>query len=199
MLNSKLWFFFSFIISSFLAAETNIILIRHGLAEHNVQDCYNSNPIHPNYKPSHLMPEGAKKALDTSLILQKQGFNAQTIHAVYVSPLPRTKETAYLLAVEGLIATDKIVYDQRLSELRVGDLEGKMIVRPWSPSLNEVYHSETDTEIDQRITDFLNSLTLKDGETILIVTHGYIAQRIMKALEVEVKKLEPGEAVVFTK
>lgn len=194
-----LWCLVCFTFLGLEAKDTTLILVRHGQAEHNVQDIYNSNPSHPNYTPSHLTPQGREKTVETAHQLLAQGFNPQKISVAYVSPLPRTQETARLLAHEGVISESEVVLDEHLTEVQVGDLEGKPIIRSWESSLTEIYHSETDNQIDARLHQFVHSLQSNNTcDSILIVTHGYIAQRLMIVLGMESKKLEPGEAIILT-
>jgi broad specificity phosphatase PhoE len=155
--------------------------MRHGQSEHNTLDVYNSNPDSSHYKVSHLTQEGEAQALQTAQDLLKQGFNRETISAVYVSPLPRTRETALILAKAGVISEEMIVIDERLIEIQVGDLEGKTTVRPWNDALSEHYHSETLEQIFHRVSAFATEhLSAKTDQNILVVTHGYPALALIK-------------------
>lgn len=181
------------------ASAKNIIIVRHGESEHNVLDIYNSNPRHPQYQPSHLTPEGIRKTIETSHQLIDQGFNPSTIDAVYVSPLPRTQETAHILAREGLFSIENIIVDARLLELQVGDLEGKPIIRPWDNSLGDKYHTEPDQMIRKRLKNFIECIQHDaHSKNIVIVTHGVIAQRLMMMMDIkDAKRLDPGESFIL--
>lgn len=196
-----------FFIPIFLMAFTNLcgsegqlILMRHGQAEHNVQDVYNSNPEASNYTPSHLTAEGESQALQTAQQLLSQGFNRDTIGQVYVSPLPRVQETALILVKAGVIAEESIVLDDRLTEIQVGKLEGLPIIRPWSDALTLQYHTETSEQIFERISSFANEcLSSKTGKHILVITHAFPAHDLMKLAKVEQnKKIGTGQAIVVT-
>jgi broad specificity phosphatase PhoE len=180
--------------------ESQLILMRHGQAEHNVQDVYNSHPEASNYTPSHLTVEGESQALKTAQELLSQGFNRDTISYVYVSPLPRVQETAFILVKAGVISEESIVLDDRLTEIQVGELEGLPIIRPWNDALTEQYHTETNEQIFERMSSFSNEcLSFKTGKHILVITHAIPAHELMKLAKVEQdKKIGTGQAIVVT-
>lgn len=180
--------------------EAQLILMRHGQAEHNVQDIYNADASHPNYKPSHLTQEGQQQALQTAQDLMRKGFNPTNIQIVYVSPLSRTQETAQILVKAGLISQDAIVVDARLTEVQVGDLEGKPIIRPWTSAEAAKYQTESDEHINSRLRAFYQDLLSScEHGTVLVITHGIPAQRLMEIIGVAgEKKLNPGMAHVLS-
>lgn len=190
--------FFLFFIHVY-GAEGQLIVMRHGQAEHNLLDVYNSNPASLHYRPSHLTQEGEVQAMQTAQELLTQGFNRDTVSAVYVSPLPRTLETAFVLAKAGVFSEENIVIDERLIEIQVGELEGMPTVRPWNDALSEHYHTETQQQIFNRVRDFATEyLGSKTDKNILVVTHGYPAQALIKFLTGEHNaKISTGQAIVL--
>src|SRR5690242_6173316 len=105
----------------FALKERYLIIIRHAEATSNLVGQYNTNPRHPHYKPASLTPKGFEQAKQISELLLTYGFDNRNIAAVYVSPLPRTQETAQVIAEIGIFSADKIHIDPRLLEIQAGD------------------------------------------------------------------------------
>src|ERR1700691_1082784 len=116
--------FFSVFSLSLYSIEQQLIVIRHGEAGNNIEKVYNSNPENPNYKIFNLTQAGILATQKTAKDLIAQGFSNDNIAAVFVSPLPRTKQTADVLVQQGLVSKDKLILDKRLIELNAGELEG---------------------------------------------------------------------------
>ena len=110
-------FFECFLTFSFYSMEQQLIVIRHGEAGNNIEKVYNSNPENPNYKIFNLTEAGILATQKTAKDLIAQGFSNDNIAAVFVSPLPRTKQTADILVQQGLVSKNKIILDKRLIEL----------------------------------------------------------------------------------
>jgi 2,3-bisphosphoglycerate-dependent phosphoglycerate mutase len=172
ILTSLMFFWTTFLFGT----DPMLIIIRHGQARSNVENMFNSNPLSPNYTVSHLTETGRKEVLDTSARLRAEGFNNDNIQAVYVSPLPRTQETADLLAESGLFALDKIIVDKRLIELQAGDLEGNKMLAKWNDDEAKKYHAETTEEVDKRVGEFLSDIkSMHPKGNIVVVTHNAVA------------------------
>jgi len=176
---------------------SQLIVIRHGQSDHNLSSTYNSNPAHAGYVPSHLTEEGKKEALTVAQELLKKGFNNSDIAAVYVSPMPRTQETALELVKACLFDKSKIKIDLRLTEFQAGDLEGKTYIYPWDESYAAQYHTETRAQINERVGSFYEAI-LSDPPcgAVIVVTHRGIAQSLLQIVTQERKVLETGQAVV---
>ncbi len=195
---------FSFIILlcalsfSLYSMEQQLIIIRHGEAGNNIDKVYNSNPENPNYKPYHLTKNGVQTITTLAKKLRAQGFSNDNIAAVYVSPLPRTQETAAILVKQGLVSKDKIILDKRLIELNAGDLEAKPTFAVWKPSFAEEYHAESEDQVKDRVKEFYNSILDQYPEgNIIVVTHGLASQDLIELVTHQIVKLNPGEAKVI--
>ena len=94
--------------------ERHMIIMRHGQGQHNVDQVYNSNPQHPNYKPSPLTKMGKEQVQESARKLLADGFTPLNIETIIVSPLQRAQETAEALVEAGLIRRDLIQTDARL-------------------------------------------------------------------------------------
>jgi 2,3-bisphosphoglycerate-dependent phosphoglycerate mutase len=179
------------------ASQVNLVIVRHGQAAHNIADVYNSNPSSPNYKPSDLTEEGKKQTNATAKTLLDKGINDTNIEAVYVSPLPRTQETAEIMVQAGLFSKNKIHTDPRLTEVQIGDLEGKPIIHDWKNEFAVRYHTETDEQVQKRVTEFYDSLVASHPQAnIVVITHGVPAQKLMALVCKNPEKLATGQAVV---
>ncbi len=157
--------FFSAFSLSLHSMEQQLIVIRHGEAGNNIEKVYNSNPENPNYKIFNLTEAGILATQKTAKDLIAQGFSNDNIAAVFVSPLPRTKQTADILVQQGLVSKDKIILDKRLIELNAGDLEGKPTFPNWKPSFAKDYHAESEEQVKNRVKEFYDSIldnTLKE-------------------------------------
>jgi broad specificity phosphatase PhoE len=176
-----------------------LIIIRHGESDHNVNHVYNSNPAHPSYTPSHLTESGKETVKQTAKKLLKEGFNNKNITHVYVSPLPRTIETANLLAQMGLFSKDKIVIDRKLIEIQAGNLEGLPEGPPWNDQKAYKYHAETPSHVAHRVDLFYKKLKEENPcGNVIVVTHGIITIYLKKLLDITPPSiLEPGEGEVF--
>src|ERR1700730_14528243 len=93
--------FFSVFSYTLHSMEQQLIVIRHGEAGNNIEKVYNSNPENPNYKIFNLTEAGIQTTQKTTKDLLAQGFSNDNIAAVFVSPLPRTIQTADILVQQG--------------------------------------------------------------------------------------------------
>src|SRR5437762_3319252 len=99
-----------------------IVFMRHGKSEHNGGSdgnyWYNSNPAHPEYRISNLTEEGKEIVGETADELLEQGINAENSIA-FVSPMPRTQQTADILFQRGVI--EYRITEAKLTEVQAGD------------------------------------------------------------------------------
>jgi len=189
--------FFSALSLSLHSMEQQLIIIRHGEAGNNIEKVYNSNPENPNYKIFNLTEAGILTTQKTAKDLIAQGFSNNNIAAVFVSPLPRTKQTADILVQQGLVSKDKLILDKRLIELNAGDLEGKPTFPTWKPSFEKDYHAESEEQVKNRIKEFYDSILDQYPQgNIIVVTHALAAQDLIELVTHQIVKLNPGEAKV---
>jgi broad specificity phosphatase PhoE len=197
-LNAFLFIFLSAFSLSLHSVEQKLIVIRHGEAGNNIEKVYNSNPEHPNYKTFNLTAAGIQATQKTVKDLLAQGFANNNIVAVFVSPLPRSKQTADILVQQGLVSRDKIIIDKRLTELKAGDLEGKPTFAEWKSSFAKDYHAESEEQVKNRVKDFYDSIRRQYPQgNIIVVTHGLPSQDLIELVIHQVVKLKPGEAKVI--
>lgn len=99
---------------------------------------------------------------------------------IFASPLARTKETAILISETLGLDNSKIVFDDRLLELQVGDLDGKSIEEytKYTKSFPDYFETafpngESRLDVHKRMGDFIYDLESKYfDKKILIISHG---------------------------
>lgn len=189
--------------NGFALKEKHLIIVRHGEASHNVTQQYNSNPKHPKYKPSHLTDGGRLQVKQTAELLLSHGFDNRNIAAVYVSPLPRTIETAQIFADIGLYAKDKIHIDKRLIEVQVGDREG-LVESEFSrdtwwigPQDAKAHSGESYDEVRKRILAIYDEVEKKHNGHVLFITDGRPAMELIQNLTNTKMKLQTAQAYVL--
>lgn len=180
---------------------STLIVLRHGQALHNIQERYNSNPDNPGYFLSPLTEKGKDQVRATGNLLLAQGFSKDTIGHVYVSPLPRTIETATVLQEMGVIKD--FVIDKRLIEVDMGDREGHYYREYtgdlWDHSQAHAYHGETDLEVRKRVEELLQEIEAQcPDQTVLFVTHGTPALELIGLSAHKKIRLNPAEFKIIS-
>ncbi len=179
--------------SSSKISGNEYFVMRHGEAVSNVEEKLSSGK---NHKDNHLTEKGILQVKESAENLKNKGG----VDVIVSSPYVRTAETAKIVAEVLGIKEESIVYDERLVELQVGDLDG---------ASNDVYHDyfkdteerftknapngENHNDTKKRMMSTLLDLESKyQGKKILIVSHG----DPIWVLFAGVKGLRPNEAVL---
>ena len=148
--------------------------IRHGESESNKQNIISSvkEDDHP------LTEKGRKEAEKAAHTLKKEH-----IDVIVASPLLRTKETAEIVADALDIEQSNIVYDDRLAEINLGELNLKPIqaYRDFEPTYEGRFEkrpagagAENLSDVRHRVGRFLEDMERKYKEKrILLVSHEY--------------------------
>lgn len=150
--------------------KNKYLVVRHGEADSNVKKILSSDPKTIN----HLTEEGKKQA-----ILAGDNLKDKKVDIIYCSPFMRTKETAELIADTIGYDKSKIIFDERLHEIFVGEMDGKPDAEyqaffsgraekfTKTPKGGENY-----TTVKNRMTEFLYDIDMKHaGKNIVIVSH----------------------------
>ncbi len=146
--------------------------MRHGEADHNVANILSSNPENTH----HLTERGREQIEEVSRSLKRKG-----IDLIIVSPFARTRETANIVMRVLGLASEALVVDERLVELKVGDaFEGKSVeaYHAFFSSIRERFvrapeGGETIPDVRRRMGAFLYDLERKfSNKNILIISHG---------------------------
>ena len=141
-----------------------LYVVRHGHTD------WNSQKITMGRKDISLNELGIKEAHTTSDILQDYSFDF-----IICSPLIRARQTADIINQN---RNNKIIYDERIIERNLGNLEGK----PYTSNNNDIWDININSDSDgietmedfkDRVYGFLDEILKKySDKNILLVTHG---------------------------
>lgn len=161
-----------------------IVIVRHGQSDHNVLKIMNTNPEHPDYFISNLTDYGKKEVAATGLILRESAnIKNDDVVAIYASPLPRTRQTAAIIADQLGLDSSMIEVDNRISEVKAGNYESRS---PYEYKEEKGYFDpdssiETDQDLKNRIYDFYMYINMKHPEgDVIVVTHSHPAALLME-------------------
>ncbi len=155
-----------------LSPQLTLYLVRHGEAEHNVRQVLDSIVGDEVYA---LTPRGREQIMAVAEAIASDG----AIDAILSSPMPRTRETAGLIAEKTGI--EKVLYDFRLRETDFGQWEGQPIQKFFEKYPTPETRIETDgtdgveSFLSQRdrCAEFLADLKEHYlGKRVVIVSHG---------------------------
>lgn len=164
-----------------MGAYTTVYLTRHGLSEHNLRtNVYMGRAPH-----SRLTDTGREQARRLGDRLQRRGG----VEAIVASSLPRTLETAELIAA-ALGAAAPLHTDERLWELSKGEWEGRMPVDGvpegdqaalrLDPFGYRYPGGESYADVTRRagaaLDDWLGRLA---GQRVLVVAHGDVLRALL--------------------
>ena len=176
--------------------------MRHGEAEHNIENRYNSTPGHPAYKIRHLTPLGRQQARLSAEGLLELGVSGENICHVLVSPLPRTQQTANIVAGKLQIASFKKKTVDELIENQIGDREGHQLSEfgdadPWFPENPQNFGGETYRQVKQRVRKVLEEVISDAGcdlerQYVLLVSHGVPVFAMLELLTGKGEKIQPA-------
>lgn len=158
----------------------DLLLVRHGVSEHNTSDVISGGTSNPN-----LSQAGVKQVEEVSKIIDNN-----KIDQVYASPLIRAKRTAQIL-------TDfqkDIITDDRLKEMDFGSWEGQhaeeLKVKCLDAfddlgTINSKYtkyakNGETFEQVADRVEEFLAEIQpYSNDKTIMVVCHGFVIRSLI--------------------
>ena len=148
----------------------NIFVVRHGQTEWNVlKKMQGSADIELNEK-------GLSQATDTAEMLKNSTFDV-----IFCSPLKRAKQTAEIINNDRKL---NIVLDDRLRERNYGEFEGTNkssfnYNEFWAYEKNMNYEkAENVQDFFKRIYSFLDEITSKEYNNVLIVCHAGVEKAI---------------------
>ncbi len=151
-------------------SNNRYILMRHGQSESNAK-MINSSDIK---EKNALTEQGISEVKDSC-----SGLTKKDIDIIISSPFERTKQSAEIIADSIGIEYDKIVFDDRIGEIQLGEFNGDSI---------KAYHDFLDTgakwcdcspiggeswyDVKRRVGEFLYDIEKKyKNKNILIVSH----------------------------
>ncbi len=161
-----------------MTQNNTIYLVRHGENPANITHDFSYKKVDFS-----LTPKGILQAQQTG-----DYFKNRNIHAIYTSPLKRTRETAAIIASPLHLP---VTVMEQFREINVGDLEGMpptrenwalhdRIVEAWFAGKHDVTFpgGEDYNTLLQRLRNGLSAITAnKTGQNIVVVGHGGIFTR----------------------
>jgi len=159
--------------------DTEIVCVRHGLAEHNVKRILSED----NSVPSALTEQGKIDIADVAKKLKN-------VDVIYTSPLMRCAETSKIIADALNLSEEKVIVDDRLKELQTG-INGESIDeyhRQFTTTEEKFTRAlpggETLIEFKKRVGDFVYEIAKKhEGQKVLVISHEYAIWLLTSAVE----------------
>ena len=173
----------------------NLIFLRHGESTDNVRKLLSDKEIYWSI----LTEKGKKEVIDSINNLQKD------IDVMYVSPLPRTIETAHYVYEK--YPYIKVVMENRIREIDYGKYSGsknnKELDEVRNKQINGDYlvrfgeFGENKFEIEKRLSSFLNDLSKENYKNVLIVSHGSVISHMKRLLNIKTNHIKKGQIEIF--
>ena len=173
----------------------NLIFLRHGEATDNVKELISDKEIYWSL----LTSKGISDVKESIKLLPSD------IDIMYVSPLPRTIETAHF--VFDKYPNIDVIIDDRIREIQYGkyshcknnseldetrkrQIEGDFLIRFGD-------YGENKLEIEKRLSQFLIDVSKTKNSNILIISHGSIISYMKRLLNLKSSHIKKGEVEIF--
>lgn len=158
-------------------------LMRHGEAENNLTDTVSVREDSAHHR---LTARGREEVIHAA-----EKLKDKKIDVIISSRLPRTRETAEIVAKTLGIPKESIIYDDRIHEFNAGSFEGKtwkefeaFFVDVRETFLKAAPGGETRLDVKRRAGALLYELeTRYEGKRILIVTHDAVVGTLRMVAE----------------
>lgn len=172
----------------------NLIFMRHGDATDNVKELISDKEIYWS-----ILTEDGIKTVKESIDLLPDD-----IDVMYVSPLPRTIQTAHYVYEKYPI---NAIIDNRIREIYYGkyshqknnkeldEIRQKQISGDYLIRFGE--YGENKLEIEKRLSNFLLDISNTNYKNILIISHGSIISYMKRLLNVETSHIQKGKVEIF--
>ena len=173
----------------------NLIFLRHGEATDNVKELISDEEIYWS-----ILTENGKKT-----VMESIKSLPDNIDIMYVSPLPRTIETAHFVYEKN--PSIKVVMEDRIREIRYGkyshcknneeldETRNKQIAGDYLVRFGE--YGENKLEIETRLSNFLMDISKTNYNNILIVSHGSVISYMKRLLNVKSPHIQKGKVEIF--
>ena len=175
----------------------NLIFMRHGEATDNVKGLISDKEIYWSIL--------TKKGIET--VKESIDFLPKKIDIMYVSPLPRTIETAHYIFER--YSSINVVIDDRIREIQYGkyshqknneeldEIRKKQIAGDYFTRFGE--YGDNKYDIEKRLTEFLLDIYNSNNKnsTVLIVSHGSITSYMKRILDIKSEHLQKGKIDIF--
>jgi broad specificity phosphatase PhoE len=150
-----------------------------------------------------LTEVGKKQVSTTAQAFVEKGLSDKNVRAVYISPLPRTRETAKIITDALQISPNKTHINDHIAEIKMGTWEGKKYEEfPWNSydfSHGHEYGGETVDDVNKRIKILIDKILSEcdRNSNVIIVTHRLPAECIHEYLTGEPNKVPVTTASFF--
>lgn len=156
---------------------TKLYLARHAETNYNIERLANADPT----VDVHLSGKGIDQAKNLAKLLANAAYEA-----VYISELPRTRQTAEIINEEH---GKELIVDPQINDNNTG-YESRPVAEwleafdesgdRWNVRFND---GESLNEAAARAQNFIDDLRTKSYDAVLVVTHGFMTQAIFGYLE----------------
>ena len=173
----------------------NLIFLRHGEATDNVKKLLSDKEIYW----STLTEQGKKMVIDSIKLLPSN------IDIAYVSPLPRTIQTAHF--VYNKYPSINFIIEERIREIKYGKYShsqnNKELDEVRNKQINGDYlvrfgdYGENKLDIEKRLSSFLLDISKTKNNNILIVSHGSIISTMKRLLDIKTSHIQKGKVEIF--
>ncbi len=175
----------------------NLIFLRHGEATDNVKELISDKEIYWS-----ILTEKGKES-----ILESIEYLPSKIDKIYVSPFPRTIQTANFVFKK--YPKTEVVIENRIHEISNGKYSGKKNNDDLDNTrINQINgdffvrfgeYGENKFEIESRLCEFLNDVYKNNFKenTILIVSHGSIISYMKRILNLKTSHIKTGKLEEF--
>ena len=176
----------------------NLVFMRHGEAVDNVKQIISDKEIYW----STLTPIGESEVENTLISL-----HGLQIDKIYVSPMPRTIQTANL--VRKVYKDVEYIIDNRIKEIDHGKYSGQANNQDLDQtrerqSMGNYFirfgqYGENKMDIELRLSEFLMDVCASNiqSNTILIISHGSITSFMKRILGIKTPHLKTGKAEAY--
>ena len=173
----------------------NLIFMRHGEATDNVKELISDKEIYWS-----ILTE---KGIET--VKESIDFLPKKIDIMYVSPLPRTIETAHYIFER--YSSINVVIDDRIREIQYGkyshcknneeldEIRKKQIAGDYMVRFGD--YGENKLDIEMRLSNFLIDISNTNFKNVLIVSHGSVISYMKRLLDIKSSHIQKGKVEIF--
>ena len=173
----------------------NLIFMRHGEATDNVKELISDKEIYWS-----ILTEKGVETVKESI-----NFLPQNIDVMYVSPLPRTIETAHYIFEK--YPSINVTIDDRIREIQYGkyshcknneeldETRKKQIAGDYMVRFGD--YGENKLDIEMRLSKFLIDVSNTNFENVLIVSHGSVISYMKRLLNIKSSHIQKGKVEIF--
>lgn len=173
----------------------NLIFMRHGEATDNVNELISDKEIYWS-----ILTEKGVKTVKESI-----DYLPSDIDIMYVSPLPRTIETAHYVFEK--FSSLNVVIDDRIREIQYGkyshcknndeldEVRKKQIDGDYMVRFGD--YGENKLDIEMRLSNFLIDVSRLNFKNVLIVSHGSVISYMKRLLNLKSSHIQKGKVEIF--